>query len=520
MSASDSSKAAPRGALGRRILASVSWTMLGRVFSTVSLLAAAALLKRQLDDVEFQGYILASFLVPFLAQLVNLGSTDVLLRVMRKSHVENDPAMARSGAAACMKLFVVSGIGTTALFVALSRFLREKDEYWRLMDQSWGWIALWFCLYSYCQIVAEVFRGRDWFGWSGALFTKSGGWLPNTLLIAALLAASLATNDLSFSTVMALHALTLGAAVAFGAVAASKALQADPARVPESLRETLGEEAAESIADAALVESEEAESVATAAKDAASGRDEIPARPGVGWMLRESWPTFVSVATLLAIEQLDVFLVGLFAGGSDVADYGVAKRCLTLVSFAFVTLAPALTPFVAELFHRGDLVRMEKLLRGASTLIGLPSIALGAGLFVFATPLLRLTFGPGSEGAALPLRLLIFGQLALVLAGHGNIVLIMTGRQRLLMRSTLILSIMYLAAAPIAMGRWGVVGASVLRSVAMAARSVAAAGIVRLSVGIKTSASLSPELVLESVRIAMRAGRRRGNVAAEPLQPD
>jgi len=203
----------------RRVLTGVSWLMLGRVASILAMLGIYALLSRgKLDESENSAFVLSSFLVPFGAQLVNLGSTDVLLRVIRKSYLEGKPALGRQGVLACGKLFIISGAVTSASFVILCRVIAAYKPNWMVMSESVGWVCLWIWLYSCAQIVSEMFRGRDQFWLSSAVFSLSGGWLPNLLTVAALAASPLWTEDLSFRATIVVHVAALALTLAFGAI--------------------------------------------------------------------------------------------------------------------------------------------------------------------------------------------------------------------------------------------------------------------------------------------------------------
>ncbi len=469
----------PGAPFARRVLVGISWVMLGRVAAMAALFGAQGLLGWRMDDAELSAYVLASFLVPFLSQLVNLGSTDILLRVIRKSHLESNPRLAWSGVRSCLILFAASSVVTTIGFVVLCRFLAPWRPVWALLSERAAWVAAWFILYTVTQVTSELFRGRDQFWMSSAMYSKSGGWLPNLLILVSLAAAAW-TNHLDLRTVLAIHVGMTAISIAVGAVMSHRAISA-----------------------------------ASSARSEPQQDSDIPPEPDAWWLLRASWPVFVSAATLLAIEQLDIFLVSLFVGDADVADYGFAKRGLSLINFGYATLAPALMPFVAELYERGEMRRMERLVRGASTIIGLPCIALCALLFVAAEPFVTTLFGPGRTGAALPLRILLVGQVCLFLAGHANIVLIMTGRQRLLMRSTVVVGVLFAVLCPAAIVWWGVAGAAVAKSLATAERAAAAALIVRKVLGIWTTTALSPAIISDTVKLILKNGKpQRGGRGA------
>ena len=121
-----------------------------------------------------------------------------------------------------------------------------------------------------------------------------------------------------------------------------------------------------------------------------------------------------------------------------------------------------------------------------------------------------LAFGPERAGMAMPLRILLMGQAFLFLAGHGNIVLLMAGRQRELMRSTLIVGALYALVLPAAIYGWGMAGAAIAKSLAAAERAVAAAVLTRRLLNVRTTAGLSPAMIKEALALFLKRGRRRG----------
>ncbi|HYO26209.1 MAG TPA: oligosaccharide flippase family protein, partial [Lacipirellulaceae bacterium] len=474
-----------RPSLRRRLLRGVSWMLIGRVASMASLFAVNVLLARRMGDAELGAYLLASFLVPFFAQLMSLGTTDIALRVVRRGHVTGDPDISRAMIRACLILYVASGAVVSAVLVVLCRVLAEGRPAWQLLSESAHWFALWMLLYTGSQLTSELFRGRDMFGLSTAMFSKSGGWLSNVLTLGAIAAASLASDDLDLPLVLGLHVAMLALAVLVGGALAYRDLWLRPGPAP-----------LEGSGDAAA--------------------SDIPSRPTLRWMLSQSWPISVSAGTLLGIEQLDIFVVSLFASDLDVADFGFAKRCLVLINFAFVTVSPALMPFIAELFERGELRKLERLVRGTATLVGLPCVALCVAVFAIAPWFATLVFGAEHAGVALPLRILIAGQAFLFLAGHGQIVLLMTGQQRKLMVSTVVIGSVFALLCPLATFWYGMAGAAVVKSLATAERSAAAALIVRKTLGIGTTASLSPAVIRDSIQLVLNTARPRRATEASP----
>jgi O-antigen/teichoic acid export membrane protein len=465
--------------------------MLGRVVTMFAQLGIMSLLTHQLDESEIAAFVLASFLVPFVATLMTFGSTDVLLRITRASHLESDSVLARSGFRACLTLLALSGALATLGFAILCRVLASHLPLWALLQQSMVWFLLWCCLYALSIIAAEMFRGRDQFLLSTAMFTLSGGWIMNLLALVAFLASAALADDLTLDDAIMVHVIASGVALVIGIVLYR--------------RTTIVRETSDSKTSPASTEF-----------------DELSSASSVRWLARESWPVFIAAIAVLGIEQLDVVFLSFCAEKGDVANYGFAKRLVPLVNFAFVTLSPALSPFIAELYALGDMRRLERLLRGASTLIGIPCALICLAMFAGADLLVVALFGEVHAGAALPLRILLVGQAFLFMAGHANNVLIMTGRQRLLMRSNVVVSAVFAIFCPLASIWWGAAGAATAKSLATVERAASAAFLVKRSLGIWTTFSTSPAALSESLRLIVKNLRSRRDIpipVTPPAQP-
>lgn len=446
--------------------------MCGRVLSIAALFAVNMLLDNRLTDAEFSAYLLASFLVPFLALLGNLGTPEILMRDVRRSLVAGDVARARRLVLSCMAICAAASLAVGAVLFAASQFVHTTKPHWQELQNQVGPLALWLVFQTLCQVAGEACRGCDRFALSGAIYTKSGGWLVNSLSAALVFALWPQAKPADFTQVMLVQVLATAIPAVYGFWALARILVRPPAAQTAGLTERLDE----------------------------------PFVATTRWMVRESWPIFVSYFVIIGIEQLDILMVAYFCSDSDVADYGVAKRWLSLINFAFVTLAPAITPFIAELQQRGDMPKLKRLMRGSATIVAIPTIVMCIALLAGAEWALHYTF-PQRVGAAAPLRILLIGQVLLSLAGHSYVALSMTGHQRSLMICSLWVGVLFLGLGPLSTYWWGVNGAATAKSIATAARAVGAAILVRIHLGFWSTASISPAALWETCDLILKRGR-------------
>ena len=151
---------------------------------------------------------------------------------------------------------------------------------------------------------------------------------------------------------------------------------------------------------------------------------------------------------------------------------------------------------------------MRKLLQGAATVIAVPTVLLCLGLFIFAEPAITLSFGEQRIGAVATLRVQLIGQVLLSLAGHSYLALAMTGHQRKLMHCSLAVGLLYILIGPAATAMWGTVGAGAAKSLATAARAFLAAILVRQTLGVWTTATLSPAAINAIWQLTYHRGKK------------
>ena len=78
------------------------------------------------------------------------------------------------------------------------------------------------------------------------------------------------------------------------------------------------------------------------------------------------------------MAELDVLIVGFFVADGDFANYGVAKTLINVVRIPLLMASVFLGPFIAELYYANQIDRLEKILRGAATIVGFPCLLMAA----------------------------------------------------------------------------------------------------------------------------------------------
>ncbi|OHB81569.1 MAG: hypothetical protein A2W31_06245 [Planctomycetes bacterium RBG_16_64_10] len=129
------------------------------------------------------------------------------------------------------------------------------------------------------------------------------------------------------------------------------------------------------------------------------------------------------------LSRTDVLMLGSLLNTEAAGGYAIAALVSQLVLLGLGAVNVIAAPMIAELYWRGRLAELQRLVRLAAIAVLATSVPTLVVLVVFGSPVLRL-FGP-RFGAGYPaLVVLCFGQLINALAGSVGLLMSMTGHQK------------------------------------------------------------------------------------------
>ncbi len=416
-----------------------------------SLFVLNVVLARGLGPEGYAPFLPAASVIPVLAMLATMGVPMTLIRVVRSSADAGVRLQALRGATIAT---LVGGLLATAVFLAARGFIPAGVE-WRVLRDSPGLIVGWFSACALCMVAANFLQAEDDFRSAALVGARSGGLMPNVIALLMALgfaAAGILTLEAALWAQLFAYLCALGAAAWFLSRARGRPSNSG---APESSGGVHGE-------------------LHTAA-----------------WFLKESWPNLLNQLIAVALNELDVVWVARLTDANTLANYGAIRQLRLLVAAPLMVASIALPPFVAELYARGDLKRLERLIRGAATALSIPSLAALAVLLAAPATVLRLSFGAEYAAAATALQLMAVGAVVFVLTGSNAMTLTMVGRHRDLLVCTFSGLILYLVISPPLVARYGVTGAAAAYAIQTIALNVAVTLRVRQLVGIWTLPLLS-----------------------------
>jgi O-antigen/teichoic acid export membrane protein len=190
-------------------------------------------------------------------------------------------------------------------------------------------------------------------------------------------------------------------------------------------------------------------------------------RPALRPLLGFSVPVLAMSLTGTALLWMDTLILGAFRPASEVATYGVIVRLLTAGSVAMVAVIPIFGPFAAQLARAGDRDRLEGVLRTATRwalLLGGPVLAF---LAIASTDVLAL-FRQSSPSGPAALSVLALAFLLDTFCGPVGHVLTMSGRSGLNFADNAAALVVNVGMNLVLVPRFGLMGAAVSWSVAIA----------------------------------------------------
>ena len=185
-----------------------------------------------------------------------------------------------------------------------------------------------------------------------------------------------------------------------------------------------------------------------------------PADPPVRQWIATSLPMLALTLVRLSMNRIDILLVGGLVGTAEAGIYAVAVQMSILISFGPMAVNHVAAPLFAEL----DSQRRKEELQHVVTLGTrggfLFSLAVAAGIFLLASPILSL-YGPEFLAARLPLFVLVGSQVLGATAGSVGFLMIMTGNERPAAWLTGAAGLLNLALNALLIPSFGLLGAAV-----------------------------------------------------------
>lgn len=466
----------------RRLASSGIWALLGRVASIVTVLINYRLICERLGD-DVAVYVICAGLAGLGTLVAGAGLSTALLRRFSSQDTAHTALNRKSLLLRVLALSAIAWLLVSASLFLLTAFL--PNFFARPISGLVGLIALWVLGRTVLTIIAEALRSVQKFSLSAMYGGLQEGPYVNLSILACLLVYPAGMMDAP--KVLAIHAVVtcfvavLGTAQAFQVIAARDAERSKEGEV-------------------ATINTGMEESTSAGVKVSASP-------PTTREIASESMKVLVSQMAIFGIVEFETLLVGKYCTDVEIGAWGAIRRVISVVSGPLLLINAAIPSFVAELYSKGDMRRLEKLLRFSSTIATPPACIAFMLIFLFGKQILGY-FDPSFEVGYPSLTILAASNIVFVAAGSAGLTLKMANRQGWATVSTLILAVAYVLVAPVTAQRYGLVGIAVLSSVLVLARNVISTLLVKYFLNLWCVPSLSLEAIADFRQLLQQKRKR------------
>ncbi len=164
---------------------------------------------------------------------------------------------------------------------------------------------------------------------------------------------------------------------------------------------------------------------------------------------------------MLINQQADMIMVGLLGGGLQAGIYKVSAQAANLISLPLAASNIFLAQRVAAFHARNEISKLKALLQASVRVTAALAICAAVPMIYFGKEVLVSVFGHGYLSGYPVLVILIAAQVVNVAFGSVDLILTMTGRQRLAVRSAGIAAVLNIVLCVVLIPIWGVTGAAI-----------------------------------------------------------
>lgn len=460
--------------LKRRLVSGTAWSLGGRIVAIFTSMVITALLSRLMTPSQMGVYFLIVSLISVVGtiSLLGLGGTGgAAVRLIATAKAKHGEPAAKSTSLSILYLGVC-GIAAVAVMLAngVGTWLATGVLRASLISDHLTFVILWICLSSLGNLLAEIFRGyhniRYATAFSGVVFNVLAAAMFTVMWL-----LSPVVTDIKYVLLVA------NAAAAISVLMAVVLLWGMLKRTAASRRGKYSK------------------------------------------ILSTAGPLFVFSLAIIAMTQLDLWVLGRYRPHEEVALYGAAARLTMLVLTPLVILHSVVPPLVAEMYVLEKRQELETVLRTISAIAGIPAFLILGCLIIGGGWILGLVYGKYYVAGEDLLIILALGNVTLLSSGTAVVALTMTGHQLTLLAITLVTVAGMAIADFLVVNNYGALGVAYVTAIGTFSYYLAIIFAVRIRVGVWSYMSV---FRLRHIRetlsmIASRVGLHTKQADSEPM---
>ena len=204
-------------------------------------------------------------------------------------------------------------------------------------------------------------------------------------------------------------------------------------------------------------------------------------------MLASAGPLWIVLLMTQLIQWTGQFVGGAWLSPEEIAQLAVAQRTAMLVSFILMAVNMVVAPRFASLHAAGDHDALKKIALTSVRLMVLGAAPVVGVMLLFPEFLMGL-FGSGFTGGSTLLQVLALGQFVNVVTGSVGYLLSMSGHERDLRNTLLLVAPVSVVVTFVLVPLYGAIGAAISTALAVGAQNLLAVYFVKRRLGFNTLA--------------------------------
>lgn len=199
-----------------------------------------------------------------------------------------------------------------------------------------------------------------------------------------------------------------------------------------------------------------------------------------------SMPLWITNLMLVVLLQADIWILSFHADDSTVALYGAASRFTQFLTLPLMVVNMALMPIISELYVRGDIARLENVLRATASIAFLPALFVIVAFFFVGRDVLSVVYGHEYAGGYYVLLILSAGQLLSVACGSAGYALMMTNKQQSMMWITVSCGALSVVLGLLLVSKYGALGVATASAFGLSLQGSLMLFLVKSGIGVWT----------------------------------
>ena len=204
-------------------------------------------------------------------------------------------------------------------------------------------------------------------------------------------------------------------------------------------------------------------------------------------MLHSAWPLWIVLVMNQIIQWTGQFVGGAWLAPEEIAQLAVAQRTSVLVGFILVAVNMVIAPRFAALHDSGDQEALKKIAIISVRLMLVGATPVIIVMLLFPKFLMGL-FGSDFTGGSTLLQVLALGQFVNVVTGSVGYLLSMSGHERDLRNTLLLVAPVSVVVTFVLVPLYGAIGAAISTALAVGAQNLLAVWFVKRRLGFNTLA--------------------------------